>query len=191
MDKRDMKSRIKEYKPVNAKGFWGHIGALWSLIVGLKVTGINFVSPVKTTRFPKAVLDDDVLDTYRGHIELVGTPKDPSTPKCITCMTCSRVCPSGCITIKKQKPPKAESDDPDAPKPKAPKDPASFHLNYNLCSLCSLCVQSCPVGAIRHSHDIYLSGFERKNFEYELVARLKEQAKAAPAANKDEDTKAA
>jgi NADH-quinone oxidoreductase subunit I len=54
-----------------------------------------------------------------------------------------------------------------------------FSLNYNLCSLCGLCVQSCPVSSLTFSQDVYLAGGSRKDFEFDLLLRLKNRAKSS------------
>ncbi|WP_237559999.1 4Fe-4S binding protein [Desulfohalovibrio reitneri] len=161
---------------------------LKSLLVGLKITGREFGRSQVTVHFPRQVVDD--ILTFRGHVELVGKPKDPATPKCISCMMCVSVCPSGCLALKKAPKPKpppepeGETGAEDAmvkPKekkepPKASKTPVKFTYNYNLCSLCGLCVQSCPVKSLRFSTDIYIASPDRETFHYDLLARLKDQA---------------
>jgi NADH-quinone oxidoreductase subunit I len=168
------------------------IARLWSLIVGLQVTGKYFTKPQVTLHYPRKTLDDENLLTYRGHIELVGLPKKPGTPKCISCGMCQTVCPSGCISLSKRKPPKlteeqekakaeAEAKGEKFKKPAAPKDPATFSYDYTLCSLCGCCVENCPVDSIRFSNNIYLSATSRTPYHYDLLDRLKTQAGAAPA----------
>ncbi len=168
------------------------IKSLWSLIVGLKVTGAEFVKPQITIHFPRKEVNN--LGTYRGHIDLVPLANDPSSPRCIMCGYCAETCPSGCITLKFHM--VGEQTDPaqrrklllglDVPVPhsagKVP-PPAkiervleSFNLNYNYCSLCGLCVQGCPVGSLAFSRDAYLVGRARKDFEFDLLARLKSRA---------------
>lgn len=162
--------------------FGDALKGVWSLLVGLRVTGSEFAQKQVTVHYPRQVVDN--ITTFRGHIELVGKPKDPAVPKCISCMMCQSVCPSGCIVVKKSpkiKPTEeaikaAEEAGKPAPKPKAVKTPKGLLLDYNLCSLCGLCVQNCPVGSLRFSTDVYLAGYERGDFEYDLVERLKEQA---------------
>ncbi len=150
---------------------------LWSLVVGLQVTGKNFADSQLTVHYPRQQVDS--MAGYRGHIELVGKPKDPTAPKCIICMMCVKVCPSNCITVKMKKQPKpAEGEE--APKKKPPKEVEKFELDYNLCSLCGLCVQNCPVNSLQHSDNVYLAGASRQDFEFDLLARL--HAKAAHAA---------
>ncbi|NJB67686.1 NADH-quinone oxidoreductase subunit I [Desulfobaculum xiamenense] len=165
------------------------VKGLWSLVVGLKVTGKNYVSPQLTIHYPRKTVDN--IETYHGHIELVGKPKEPAVPRCICCMLCVTSCPSGCITVVKQKEPKEPARaSADAPKEmlgevgekKAPpmakpaKTPSRWKLNYNLCSLCGTCVEVCPVKSIRFSNDVYIAGYSQDDFVYDLLARLREQA---------------
>lgn len=176
------------------KQFFRSIADLWSLVVGLRVTGNYFFQKQKTVHFPREVVDDSLVDTYAGHVELVPSPKDSSKPKCISCGMCAMNCPSGCLTVVKQKPPKpspeqaqawkeAEARGEKVVKPKAPKDPLKFIYNYSKCSLCGTCVENCPVGSLRFSHNIYLVWTDRKDAEIDLLARLKAQAdKAAKSA---------
>lgn len=166
--------------------FFRTIGDMWSLVVGLWVTGYNFLRPLKTVYYPRQTVTNDQILPYRGHIELVAKPKDPFTPKCIVCMMCAKVCPSGCITVKKAKAPEGAGEDA-----KAPKTPGAFLLDYNLCSLCGLCVQNCPVNSLQHSHNVYLAGFSRKEFEFDLIKRLHAQAEKNKAAAPGEEKEAA
>lgn len=166
---------------------------IWTLVVGLAITGKYFVSPHRTTYYPRETVDKSDADTFRGPIELVGTEKDPTTPTCISCLMCVQACPGGCITVKKQPPPVMTPEEQKAfddavargekpKKPAAPKNPAVYHYNFTYCSLCGCCVEACPVGSIRFSHEIYLAGSRREDFHLDLLARLKRTAanKAAP-----------
>lgn len=165
---------------------------LWSLIVGLKITGDAFFRKQITVHYPRRTVTN--LDTFRGHIELVGKDEKPDTPRCIACFKCARVCPSGCISLecakdRKSAMKKATDNSPLAHDPnfsvtprkadipeKSVRTPALFHLDFNYCSLCGLCVQSCPVGSLRFSKDAYLASFDKHDFEYDLLARLQTQA---------------
>lgn len=164
---------------------------LWSLVIGLGITFRAFVLPQVTVHYPRVTIDDANLKTFRGHVELVGSDDDPSTPRCISCGMCASACPSNCLTVVKRKPPKptpeeqkaeqkameeAEARGEKVKKPAAPKDPAVFKYDFSLCSLCGTCVENCPADAIRFSSDIYQAGFDRKEFTYDLVKRLKKQA---------------
>ncbi len=175
------------------KQFFRTIADLWSLIVGMSITGKYFVSKTRTVHYPRQVVDDDLIDTYGGHVELVGKPKDPGTPKCISCGMCALNCPSNCLTVVKQKAPKptpeqeqawkeAEERGEKVEKPKAPKNPAKFLYDYSLCSLCGTCIEHCPVNSLRFSNNVYLIWWDRKKeATLDLLARLNEQAAAKPA----------
>ena len=162
---------------------------LWSLIVGLKVTGKEFCRPWITVQYPRQEVSN--LDSYRGHIELVSQPNEPKKPLCIVCKRCEEVCPSGCIRVEGHLPgdafvetrqlllisnvrlPGSSSKEPICSTDKALRILDSFTLNFNLCSLCGLCVQSCPVSSLTFSKDVYLAGRTRKDFEFDLIKRLK------------------
>lgn len=159
----------------------------WSLLVGLKITGKYFWKPQLTVHYPRQVIDDENLKTYGGHVELVGKPKDPAMPKCISCMMCVTNCPSKCLKLVKQKAPKPTPEEEAAMqaakeagekvvKPKAPKNPAKFTYDYTLCSLCATCIDNCPVNSLKFSNNIYWVATSREEMNIDLIARLKEQA---------------
>lgn len=160
---------------------------LWSLVVGLEVTGKEFFKPWLTVHYPRQQVSN--LDSYRGHIELVPQDDNPTIPRCILCSRCQDICPSRCISIAFHQ---VENGD-GMPKPLwlnpsivspgshgAPPAPERiervldrFHLNYTLCSLCGLCVQTCPVAAIRFSRHVYFCGTSRQDFMIDLLERMK------------------
>lgn len=168
---------------------------LWSLIVGLKVTGKEFCRPWITVHYPRQEVTN--LDSYRGHIDLVPTSDDPRKPLCIVCRRCEEICPSGCIRIEGHMPgeetgqvrqlllisgvplPGSGAREPVNAAEKTLRVLDGFALNYNLCSLCGLCVQTCPVSSLTFSQDVYLAGASRKDFELDLLQRLKDRAGAA------------
>lgn len=169
------------------KQFWDNVSSLWSLIVGLKITGKFGMDKLITVHYPRETVSDDDLLQYRGHVELVGKPKSPDKPKCIACMMCVTVCPSKCFTVVKAKAPKqteeelqamkeAEERGEKVVKPKAPKEPVKFVYDYSLCSLCGSCVENCPVGSLRYSENVYFASTDRKDFKMNLLERLKTQA---------------
>lgn len=164
------------------------VKGIWSLVVGLAITGKYITRPKRTTYYPRQTVDQPAADSFRGPIELVGLPKDPATPKCISCMLCVQACPSNCITVKKSPAPvmtpqqQKEFDEATArgenpKKPAAPRNPALYHYDFTYCSLCACCVEVCPVNSIRFSHELYLSGARREDFNFDLLARLRRTAR--------------
>lgn len=172
---------------------WDDVTSLWSLIVGLKVTGKNFADKQITLHYPRETVSEYQLEGFRGPLELIGKPKNPAKPKCIACMMCVTACPSKCITVIKAKAPKpteaevqamkeAEERGEKVKKPKAPKEPAKFLYDFSLCSLCGSCVENCPVNSLRYSSNVYFTSTDRKDFKMDLLARLENQAEAVRSA---------
>jgi NADH-quinone oxidoreductase subunit I len=172
------------------KKIWDDLSSLWSLIVGLKVTGKNFVDKNVTLHYPRETVTSGQLEGFRGPLELIGKPKYPAKPKCISCMMCVTACPSKCITVVKSKAPKpteaelqamkeAEERGEKVKKPKAPKEPAKFLYDFSLCSLCGSCVENCPAKSLRYSSNVYLTVTDRKELKMDLLARLAGQAEKA------------
>jgi NADH-quinone oxidoreductase subunit I len=155
------------------------LAGLWSLVVGLGVTGRYLVSPIVTVIYPKQEVSD--IATYRGHVELVGKDEEPEVPRCIACGQCAKQCPSQCITVeaKVQPPEPGELDKKGNPaKPKRLKTPGVFRLEFSLCSLCGQCVQACPVDSLRYSEDVYFACFTRQEMDMDLMERFERQVKA-------------
>lgn len=160
---------------------------LWSLVVGLGITGKYFCSPQVTVHYPRATVDPEVNASYRGPIELIGLDKDPAKPRCIACMLCAQACPSGCISVTRAPAPKptpeeiranaeAEARGEKPKKPSLPKTPGTWVYDFTLCSLCGTCVEVCPVESLRFSQNIYLAGPDRASFRFDLLQRLARQA---------------
>ncbi|MGX9364471.1 4Fe-4S binding protein [Desulfoplanes sp. PS50] len=145
------------------------IKGLYSLIIGLGITGRALFSKTKTVHYPRQTVDN--IDTYHGHIEFVPTDEPSHFSKCIACGTCVRNCPSQCITMEKAELPPEIGEDGKLQKPKKAKYPSLFEVDYNYCSLCGQCVENCPTKALRFSTDVYLAGFSRSDFDYDLIER--------------------
>jgi NADH-quinone oxidoreductase subunit I len=163
------------------KEYLRQIKNLWSLIVGLSITGDNLCRRTVTVHYPRRQVTN--MASFRGPIELLPSAKDPEIPKCITCMMCMNTCPSGCITVVKQKAPKATPEEEQAmataeargekvKKPAAAKNPAGFVYDFSLCSLCGLCAEVCPVNSIGFSSDVYMVVRQRSDLKLDLLARL-------------------
>lgn len=169
------------------KYFFHKISQVWSLITGLSITGKYFFSKDVTVYYPRETLPVEVLESYRGPIELIGLDDDPATPKCISCLLCMQACPSNCIIVKKSKAPvvtaeeklcmeEAQARGEKVKKTSALKNPSVWTYDYTLCSLCGICVETCPVDSIRYSHNIYLAGTTVNEFNFDLLARLRRKA---------------
>ncbi len=145
------------------------VKGLYSLAVGMKITGKEFAKPWITTRYPWKTVDN--LSTYFGHVELVPGAEDPGETSCIACGICAKNCPSSAITVKAApsvEEPAAEGEK----KKKARKKPGVFLVDFSLCSLCGQCVEGCPQDALRFSRHVYWAVMDRKNLTVDLLDRL-------------------
>ena len=136
------------------------IGGLWSLFIGMFITGKEFFSPTVTVQYPYQKLE--MSDNYRGHIQLIADEK--GKPKCVVCMMCQRACPSGCITLAGEK-----------PEGEKKKVLTQYSLDFTKCSLCGSCVESCNFGAIEFSKEYELAGYRKEDFIFDLLQRLEEK----------------
>jgi NADH-quinone oxidoreductase subunit I len=171
------------------------LARLWSLVVGLKVTGKYFVSPQITVHYPRRTVEN--LSTFHGPIELAPNPKDQTKPRCIVCLQCASACPSSCLTVVMKPTPKPTPQEVQVQKEAeakgekvkktSSKELAKFTYNFTLCSLCGICVETCPVGSLRFSNDAYLASTEKKDFVYDLLARLAKQDRAGANASSSKE----
>lgn len=133
---------------------------LWSLILGLSVTFVEFFKPTVTVQYPYQTLK--MTERYRGHIELIAN--EEGKPNCISCMMCQRACPSGCISLIGEK--------VEGQKKKAL---TKYVLDFTKCSLCGSCVESCKFNAIEYSKEYNLASTRREDFIFDLLKRLEER----------------
>lgn len=136
------------------------ISGLWSLILGLSVTFVEFIRPNVTVEYPYERLE--MPERYRGHIQLIGD--EEGKPNCVVCMMCQRACPSGCISLsgKKEEGQKKKTLD-------------SYTLDFTTCSLCGSCVESCNFNALEFSKEYNLASTRKEDFIIDLLKRLEEQ----------------
>jgi len=152
---------------------------LKSLVIGLGVTGKAICQPGITVIYPKEEVDN--LTSFRGHIELVGKDDALDVPKCVACGACVKACPSNCITVLCPVPAK-EGEEEGGPVKMGPapqkgsKTPAVVVVDFSLCSLCGQCVKTCPVDSLKFSDNPYMVSFDRKDFQIDLMARLRRLA---------------
>jgi len=143
--------------------YWNDIfGGAKSLVIGLSITAREFFKPVVTELYPWEV--QEVPELYRGHIELLKDEETGKT-KCIACGMCMRSCPSGCITVKGEKPEGAKK-----------KVLTKYILDFTTCSLCGTCIESCNFDAIQFSKDYNLASTRKEDYIFDLLKRLEEQS---------------
>ena len=113
----------------------------WSIVVGLYITAVNFVRPGVCEKFPRRDGQPDWQPRpgYRGDFALI-TDRETGDLRCIACLQCQKVCPSGCIHIT----PEGKGKD---------RHPSQFYIDTGLCQFCWLCVEVCPVEALTMTAD--------------------------------------
>jgi NADH-quinone oxidoreductase subunit I len=156
------------------------VADLWSLVVGLQITGRYFRESQVTVHYPRQEIAPEINASYRGPIELVANPRVAGKAKCTACMICVPACPSNCITIVKAPAPvitaeqekafqEAEARGEEVVRPSAPREPVIWTYDFSLCSLCGICIEACPVKSITFSHKLYVVGTERKDFQIDML----------------------
>jgi NADH-quinone oxidoreductase subunit I len=176
------------------------VADLWSLVVGLEITGRNFCRSQVTVHYPREEIDPAVNASFRGPIRLRPNPRIPGKSKCTACMICVGACPSQCITVVKAPAPlitpeqekafqEAEARGEEVERPTAPREPVVWINDFSLCSLCGLCVEACPTNCIEFSHDIYITGTSRDDFMHDLLVNYTRiEVPSAPAGSQAKES---
>ena len=134
-----------------------------SLLVGMRLTIIQFFKPNITVQYPHESLK--MPARFRGHIELV---RDAATgrPVCYACKLCEKSCPTNCITV--------EGVKRDGEKKKSVSE---YVLDFSKCSLCGACVEACRDNAIRFSRRYNWATTHKEEFVLDLFKRLEQEGK--------------
>lgn len=126
--------------------------ALKSVILGLKVTGKNMVTPAITVQYPDERLDLPV--GYRGIPVLLSDAE--GNLKCVSCELCARACPVECIEIQSHR-----------EEGKKIKVLDVYNLDATWCMYCGLCVEACPFDALAMSDQYELADYDLKNLVFD------------------------
>ncbi|MCP9611531.1 NuoI/complex I 23 kDa subunit family protein [Coprobacter tertius] len=135
--------------------FWK---GLWSLLVGMKVTGREFVTPKVTEQYPENRATLKIADRFRAELTLV-YDKD-GNHKCVACGICQNNCPNGTIEVISSK---VTTEDG---KTKRVLDKYMYDLGS--CTFCQLCVVTCPHDALAFSNDFEQAVFTREKLVKQL-----------------------
>lgn len=153
-----------------------------SLVLGMGVTGKEFVTPKITEQYPENRDTLQIADRFRAELTLIYD--EQGRHKCIGCGICQMNCPNGTITL--------QTKMVDLPDGKKKKVLDKYMYDLGSCTFCMLCVSTCPQGALEFSNDFEQSVFTREKLVKELNAGLenppiqapKPRPAAAPAAAK-------
>jgi NADH-quinone oxidoreductase subunit I len=139
----------------------GIFKGLWSLLVGMKVTGSYFFRPwtIVTQQYPenrkgkghKSRKKLVMFDRFRG--ELIMPHDNNNQHKCTGCGICEINCPNGTIEVISKTVVNEEG------KKKREIDKHIYHLG--MCTFCALCVKTCPSQALAFSQEFEHAVFNR------------------------------
>lgn len=128
--------------------------AVWSLLIGMKVTAKYFFTPWKhvTQQYPENRDTLQMFERFRG--EVVMPHNENNEHRCTGCGICELNCPNGSIEII------SKSVMTEDGKKKRVIDQHIYHLS--MCTFCNLCVKSCPSDAIVMAQTFEHAYWDRK-----------------------------
>ncbi|MFA6925155.1 MAG: 4Fe-4S binding protein [Bacteroidales bacterium] len=131
----------------------GIFKGVWSLVLGMMVTGKYFFSPWKivTQQYPENRKKLVMFDRFKG--ELIMPHNANNEHKCTGCGICEINCPNGTIEIISKQ---ILLDDG---KKKRAIDKHIYRMG--MCSFCALCVKTCPFNALTFSQEFEHAVFNR------------------------------
>ena len=136
----------------------GH--AIWTVLVGMKVTFGHFFVPAVTMQYPdeKWTMPDRARGRLHNNVE-----------DCIGCQACARVCPVTCITIEteKRKPdePALFTSEESGKKPRKLRV-TRYDIDFSHCCFCAFCTEACPTESLRMIPEYEYSVYDRKELVY-------------------------
>ena len=158
------------------KYFYNIFHALYTVVVGMKITFRHLFVPAVTIQYPDVKLKLPERARNRLYVNI---------DDCIGCDQCSMACPVDCITIETIK------STPDVDLGLTSKNTKKrlyvprFDIDIAKCCYCGLCVPPCPTDCI-YMTDVYEFGeYDRKNLIYSFaimapddIASAKDRLKA-------------
>lgn len=132
---------------------------VWTLLVGMKVTGSYFVRPwtIMTQKYPENRKTLVMFDRFKG--ELVMPHNEANEHKCTGCGICEINCPNGTLEVISQSIVNEEG------KKKRILDKHIYRLG--MCVFCGLCVKTCPSDALS-----FIPTFEHSVFDRTKLTKI-------------------
>ncbi|MCD8287325.1 MAG: NADH-quinone oxidoreductase subunit I [Porphyromonadaceae bacterium] len=138
---------------------------LWSLLVGMKVTGREFVTPKVTEQYPENRATLKIADRFRATLTL--QYDEEGNHRCIACGICQMNCPNHTIEVISKK---IETEEG-----KSKRVLDDYIYNLGSCVFCQLCVNSCPHNALAFTNAFEQAVFDRR----QLVKHLNRKPKTS------------
>ncbi len=135
-----------------------------TLLVGMKITWINFWRPSVTSPYPMQKIE--MSKAFRNVIVLI-RKEDIQSHDCIACKACERVCPSFCIKVEGERPENMRR-----------LRATEFKVDFALCSDCGLCLDVCPTETLGYSKVHDAAGYHRSDSLFDLLDPWREEEPA-------------
>ena len=134
--------------------------AVWTVLIGMKITLSHLFVPAVTIQYP----DVKIKLPERARNRLYVNMDD-----CIGCLQCEMACPVNCITIETVK--SLPTDDLGSTSTGMKKKlwVTKFDIDIAKCCYCGLCVYPCPTDCIKMTEIYEFSEFDRNNLIYNYV----------------------
>ncbi len=149
-----------------------------SLLVGMGVTGKEFVTPKITEQYPENRNTLQIADRFRAELTLKYDAE--GRHRCIACGICQMNCPNGTIHLTTKM--------VDLPDGKKKRKLDKYMYDLGSCTFCMLCVTTCPQDALEFSNDFEQAVFTRDalikqlNYRPEVADPVPAPKPVAPAA---------
>lgn len=169
-------SELKKY-------FYNIFHALYTVMVGMKITFKHLFIPSVTIQYPDVKLKLPERARNRLYVNI---------DDCIGCDQCSMACPVDCITIETIKATPDQDLGVTSTGNKKRLHVPKFDIDIAKCCYCGLCVPPCPTECIVMTDVYEFSEFDRKNLVYNFSRMTQaEIAVASEKARKAEEEAAA
>lgn len=134
------------------KDYFSSVGSgVKSLLVGMGVTGKEFVTPKITEQYPENRATLNISDRFRAELTLKYDAE--GRHRCIACGICQMNCPNGTIELKTKM--------VELPDGKKKRKLDEYLYDLGSCTFCMLCVTTCPQDALEFSNDFEQAVFTR------------------------------
>ncbi len=153
----------------------GH--AVWTAIVGMKVTIGHIFVPSITMQYPDKKWT--MPERFRGRLH-------NNIEDCIGCQACARVCPVSCISVVTEKRDKDEEPvftSEESGKKARKLRVTKYDINLSLCCFCGFCTEQCPTRCLRMIPEYEFSVYDKEDLVYHFAVEksaVKEETEPTP-----------
>jgi len=148
------------------------------IATGLKTTGRHFFQVFRTANRRKVPLHITceypevpvkLKPRFRGRLHMLAD--EAGELKCVCCMACEKICPTGVITIIAGK-----------KEGRKTRIPLRYDFEMERCIFCEFCVESCGFDAIILNHEFELAAYNREDFSIGLAGQYQNMTGLIPVA---------